>query len=146
MRSKSKARKKKPTKKKPTKPKALAGRPTFYGEPMAARVYVDFTEEQARAIANFCRIKWFSISPFVREVALEAAGVPCHGVLSARKLVEPKIAEPKGTISRPVKCSEEQRAGIATAANARGMTTATFIRWAVLSYVGRTDLMTGAPE
>jgi hypothetical protein len=141
MRSKTKA---KPTKAR--KANALAGRPTFYGTPMTACVYVDFTVEQAKAIANFCRVRWFGVSPFVREVALEAAGLPCLGVLSARKLVAPKIAEPKGTISRPVTCSEEQRAGIAAAAESRGMTTATFIRWAVLSYVRRTDLMTGAPE
>lgn len=136
-------RKRKPRKARKTK--ALAGRPTLYGEPLTALVYVDFTIEQAKAIADFCRAKWFGVAAFVRENALEAAGLPCHGVLSARKLVEPKIAEPKGTLSRPVNFSEEQRAGVVKAAESRGMTPATFIRWAVLSYVRRTDLMTGAP-
>jgi hypothetical protein len=151
---KAKPKKTKPKKRKPRKRAAkrhraplveCLGRPTFYGARMTAKVYVDLTQEQATVVVAFCRAKWFVVNALARETALAAAGIEGNGVLSARKNAAPKIADPVGTISRPIMFSEVQRNAIAEHAASVGMTTSGFIRWALLAYVGRADLTEAAP-
>ena len=118
---------------------ATQGAPVMYGSPMTERVGVRLNGAQAEALGAYCRREKTGLATFLRQAALEHAGLAKLAKTDVRRgLPEERRTEAYG--SALVKLSAEQHRALAAHCRKAGVTVGPFIREAALKKIGKPEL------
>jgi hypothetical protein len=118
-----------------------AGRKALYGEPLSAYFTVRVNDEQGAAIGAWCVRRKMSPATLVREVGLLRAGAESLGIgVKAAAGTAEKTITLAGAACFPVKCTERQKKAIAAYCARKRIQPGTFLKEAVLEYVGASKL------
>ena len=115
-----------------------SGRKATYGSPMAKRMFVRFSDEQASAVSDYCRQHRYPAAALIREVSLEAAGFKQLG--TGLQTSAGEVAGIAAGSGYPVKMTAEQNEALLAFCGKNRITMSAFAREATLLKIGRRDL------